>query len=264
MPAPLPALRRLLQPLAALALPLALASVAVAGDIRVMTSGAFAAPHLALVAPFEQATKNRVVTVTTSTGVGRDSIASRVGRGEAVDVIILPAAAMEDLIRGGFVVAESRVDLARSAIGMAVRAGVPRPDISTVEALTRTLLQAKSIAYSASVSGEYLSKELFPRLGLSETLAPKSRRIAGERVGAVVARGEAEIGFQQISELLEVKGVDLVGPLPSAVQRITLVAAGVAAKSTDPAAARAFIRFLASPEAVETIRKTGLEPLAPR
>jgi molybdate transport system substrate-binding protein len=202
-----------------------------------------------------------VVTVTTSTGVGADSIASRVQRGEPVDVIILPAAALEDLIRGEWVVADTRVDIARSSIGMAVRSGAPKPDISSVEALTRTLLGARSIAYSASVSGEYLSKELFPKLGLSEKLAGKSVRVERERVGAVVARGEAEIGFQQISELLEVKGVDLVGPLPPDVQRITLVAAGVAAKSADPSAARAFIRFLASPDAADTLRKTGLEPL---
>lgn len=248
----------------ALALTTALTATSLAGEIRIMTSGAFAAPHLALAAPFERATSNRVVTVTTSTGVGADSIASRVQRGEPVDVIILPAAALDDLIRGGWVIADSRVELARSAIGMAVRAGAPKPDISSVAALTRTLLQASSVAYSASVSGEYLSKELFPMLGIAETLAGKSRRIDRERVGAVVARGEAEIGFQQISELLEVKGVDLVGPLPPDVQRITVIAAGVAAKSADPSAARAFIGFLASPEAADTIRKTGLEPMTRR
>ena len=109
----------------------------------------------------------------------------------------------------------TRVDLARSAIGMAVRRGAPKPDISSVDALTRTLLEAKSIAYSASVSGTYLSTELFQRLGIADRVLPKSRRIeGGERVGAVVARGEAEIGFQQISELLPIDGIDFVGPLP--------------------------------------------------
>ena len=115
--------------------------------------------------------------------------------------------------------ADSRIDLARSSIGMAVRAGAPKPDISSVEALKRTLLQAKSIAYSASVSGRYLSTELFPRLGIADQVMGKSRRIEGERVGDVVARGEAEIGFQQISELLPVRGIDYVGPLPPEVQR---------------------------------------------
>lgn len=248
----------------AIALTAAIAAASQGREIRVMTSGAFAAAHLALVAPFEREASRRVVTVTTSTGVGADSIASRVQRGEPVDVVILPAAALDELIRGGSILADSRVDLARSAIGMAVRAGAPKPDISSVEALTRTLLQARSIAYSASVSGEYLSKELFPKLGLAEKLAGRSLRVERERVGAVVARGEAEIGFQQISELLEVKGVDLVGPLPPAVQRITMIAAGVAAAAADPSAARQFIRFLGSPEAAETVREVGLEPVARR
>jgi molybdate transport system substrate-binding protein len=145
---------------------------------------------------------------------------------------------------------------------MAVRRGAPKPDISSVEALTRTLLEAKSIAYSASVSGKYLSTELFQRLGIADRVLPKSRRIEGERVGAVVARGEAEIGFQQISELLPIAGVDFVGPLPPEVQRVTIVSAGVGAASTNPAAAKSFIDFLATPEASKVIRKTALEPLA--
>jgi len=165
------------------------------------------------------------------------------------------------LIRNGQVLSGSRVDLARSAIGLAVRAGAPKPDIGSVEALTRTLLRAKSIAYSASVSGDYLSKELVQRLGIADEVLPKSRRIERERVGAVVARGEAELGFQQISELLPVPGIEVVGPLPPEVQRITVFSAGVAATSRDPDAARAFIRFLASPAAKGTIERSGLEPV---
>jgi len=144
---------------------------------------------------------------------------------------------------------------------MAVRSGAPKPDISSVEALTRALLDAKSIAYSASVSGAYFSTELLQRLGIADRVLPKSRRIEGERVGAVVARGEAEIGFQQISELLPVAGVDYVGPLPPEVQRVSIIYAGVGAASTNPAAAKSFIDFLATPESSKVIRKTALEPV---
>ena len=146
--------------------------------------------------------------------------------------------------------AESYTPVARSAIGMAVRAGAPKPDISTVDALKRTLLQAKSIAYSASVSGDYLTTELYQRLGIADQVMSKSRLIGGgERVGAVVARGEAEIGFQQISELLPVPGIDHVTPLPPEVQKVSVFSAGVAPSTSDSDAAHAIIRFLASPEA---------------
>ncbi len=235
-----------------------------ADEVRVMTSGGFAAPHLELVSPFERATKHRVVTDATSTGIGEDSIASRLRRGEPVDVVILADAAIDELIKEGRIVAGSRVALARSAIGMAVRAGSPKPDISSVDALTRVLLQAKSVAYSAQVSGVYLSTELFPRLGIAAQMKAKSQRIERERVGAVVARGEAEIGFQQISELLPIAGIDYVGPLPAEVQRVTVFSAGVAAGGKSPEAARALIRFFMSPEGVRAMTRNGLEPMTPR
>jgi molybdate transport system substrate-binding protein len=129
-----------------------------------------------------------------------------------------------------------------------------------VSALRDTLLAAKSIAYSASVSGRYLTTELFQRLGIAEQMAPKSRRIEGERVGAVVARGDAELGFQQTSELLPVPGIDYVGPLPPGVQRVSVFSAGVAAHSDNRIAAEALIRFLASPDAAAAVARTGLEP----
>jgi molybdate transport system substrate-binding protein len=233
-----------------------------ASEIRVMTSGAFTAPYLELAPQFEHAMKVKVVTVTTSMGTGAESIPSRVQRGEPVDVLILPEATLDDLIRAGKIAAGSKVALARSAIGMAVRSGAPRPDISSVEALKRTLLQAKSIAYSASVSGDYLVNELFPRLGIADQLTSKSRRIERERVGAVVARGEAEIAFQQVSELLPVAGIDYIGPLPADAQRITTIAAGVVIGSPNQEVAQALVRYLASPAAAPTIMKSGLEPIA--
>jgi len=169
------------------------------------------------------------------------------------------------LIKEGLIMAESHTPLARSAIGMAVRAGAPKPDISSVDALKRTLLRAKSIAYSASVSGDYLSTELFQRLEIAGQVASKSRRIeGGERVGAVVARGEAEIGFQQMSELLPVPGIEHITPLPPEVQRVSVFSAGVAVSTRDLDAAHALIRFLGSPEAAHAITKSGLEPIGKR
>ncbi len=147
---------------------------------------------------------------------------------------------------------------------MAVKAGAPKPDISTVEALKRTLLAAKSIAYSDSASGVYLSTELFPKLGIAEQIKGKCKKIEADPVGGVVASGEAEIGFQQISELLPVKGIDIVGELPPGAQRVTVFAAGIPVTSKHPEAAKALIQWLASPAHYTAIEKTGLEPVRPR
>ena len=237
-------------------------AVTYGAEIRVMTSGAFMAAYLDLKSQFEQATQDTVVTVTTTMGTGPNSIPNRLRRGESADVVIVDDAALDRLIADGRVVARSKVQLGRSSIGMAVRSGTAKPDIRSIDALKQTLLQAKSIAYSASVSGEYLSTELFPRLGIAAQLAPKSQRIEGERVGAVVARGEAEIGFQQVSELLPIRGIDYVGPLPSEAQRITVFSGGVGAGSKNTESASRFIRFLASSDAAQTIARSGLEPIA--
>jgi molybdate transport system substrate-binding protein len=229
-----------------------------------MTSGAFTAAFLELAPQFERTTGHRIVIEATSSGTGATSIAARLERGEAIDVVIVDSEALERLIRNGQVRAGTRVDLARSAIGMAVRQGAPKPDISSLAALRQTLLAAKSIAYSSSVSGTYLSTELFQRLGIADQVLPKSRRIVGERVGAVVARGEAEIGFQQVSELLPEPGIDFVGPLPADVQHVMIVAAGVGTAAANAAVAARLIEFLASSVAIPTIEKTALEPLRRR
>ena len=241
---------------------LLVAASARAEEVRVMTSGAFTEPFLKLVPAFERTTKSKVITsFGASMGGAPDSIPSRLSRGEPVDVVILAAEALDNLIKQGQVIPGSRVDLVRSIIGMAVRKGAPKPDISTVDALKRTLLQAKSIAYSASASGTYLSTEMFQRLGIADQVKAKSKRIESERVGDVVARGDAEIGFQQISELLPIPGIDYVGPLPADVQRVTVFSAGIATKAREPEAARALVKFLASPDATSEIKKAGLEPL---
>jgi molybdate transport system substrate-binding protein len=227
-----------------------------------MTSGGFTAAYNELTPLFERATGDKVSTAYgASMGGAPDSIPSRLDRGEPADIVILASTALDDLIRQGKVVPGSRVDLVRSLIGMSVRKGAPKPDISTVEALKRTLLEAKSVAYSASASGTYISTEMFAALGLADAMKDKAKRIVSERVAAVVARGDAELGFQQVSELLPDPGADFVATLPEPVQRATIFSAGIATASKQPEAAKALIAFFVSPEAAPTIEKTGLEPL---
>jgi molybdate transport system substrate-binding protein len=228
--------------------------------VRVMISGGFTAAYREVVPEFERATGKKILTsFGASMGNAPDSIPVRLERGEPADVLILASSALDDLIAQGKVMAGSRVDLARSSIGMVVRAGARKPDISSVEALKRTLLDARSIAYSASASGVYLSTELFPRLGIADQIKAKSQRIESERVAVVVARGGAELGFQQISELRGVAGTDYVGPLPPAVQKVTVFSAGIGAATTDAPAAKALIQFLASPAVAKAIAKSGLD-----
>jgi molybdate transport system substrate-binding protein len=232
-----------------------------AAGIKVVTSGAFTAAYQELVPQYERATHNKILTeFGPSMGTTHNAIPMRLERGEEIDVVIMAAPALDDLIMQGKVLADSRVDLVQSKIGMAVKAGAPKPDISTVDALKRTLLAAKSIAYSDSASGVYLSTELFPKLGIADQIRGKSRKIEADPVGGVVATGEFEVGFQQISELRPVKGIDIVGPLPPGAQRVTIFAAGIPATSTHQEAASAFIRWLASPVAYPAIKKSGLEP----
>jgi len=228
-----------------------------------MTSGAFTAAHLALIPQVERLTKKTIVTVTTSVGTGEFSIPNRLKRGEIADIVIVSDELLRQLIDEGLVLAEGRTPLARSSIGLAVRAGAPKPDVSTVDALRRTLLDAKSIAYSASVSGQYLTTELCQRLGIADEVLGKSRLIGGgERTGAVVARGEAEIAFQQMSELLPVPGIAHITPLPAEVQKVAVFSAGIAASARDADMARTVIEFLASAQAVSAISKSGLEPVS--
>jgi len=234
-------------------------------DIKVMTSGTFTAAYLELIPQLELLTQKKIVTAATSIGTGENSIPNRLKRGEVVDVVIVADAVLRGFIQDGLVLAETYTPVVRSVIGMAVRAGAPIPDISTVEALKRTLLQAKSIAYSASVSGQYLTTELYQRLGIADQVTSKSRFIGGGvRVGAVVARGEAEIGFQQTSELLPVSGIAHITALPPEIQKVSVFSAGVAASTTDSDLAHSVIKFFASPEAAHAITKSGLEPIGNR
>ncbi|PYS13088.1 MAG: molybdenum ABC transporter substrate-binding protein, partial [Acidobacteria bacterium] len=176
-----------------------------AAEINVVTSGAFTAAYMELVPIYERETQM---------GTTINAIPVRLNRGESIDVVSMAAPALDQLIEEGKLRAGSRVELVRSLIGMAVKAGAPKPDVSTVDALKRTLLTAKSIAYSDSASGVYLATVLFPKLGIWDQIKSKSRKIEADPVGGVVATGEVEIGFQQISELRPVKGIDIVGELP--------------------------------------------------
>ena len=234
-------------------------------EINVMTSGGFTAAYNDLRPDFEKRTGHTVKTAYgASMGNANDSIPSRLGRGEPADVVILARSALDALAKDGKVMPGSQVDLVRSAIGFAVKKGAPRPDISTVDALKRTLVAAPSIAYSASASGTYYETEMLKNLGIEDQVRPKSKRILSERVGTVVARGDAALGLQQVSELMPIEGIDYIGPLPAEVQRVTVFSAGIATASKHPDAARELIRYLNSPAAAPTIAKTGLEPLTAR
>ena len=233
-----------------------------AQEIKVVSSGGFAAAYRALAPEFERRTGYKLSAAWgPSMGKTADAVPSRLARGEAIDVVIMVGYALSDLIAEGKAIGDSRADLARSGIGAAVRAGAPRPDISSVNALKRTLLAAKSIAYSDSASGVYIQNEMFPRLGIVEAVAGKARMIPAEPVGAVVARGEAEIGFQQISELKPIAGIDLVGPLPPELQKFTVFSAAVVVGSRQSEGARKLIEFLASPVAAPAIADSGMEPI---
>jgi putative tricarboxylic transport membrane protein len=232
-------------------------------EVRVFTSGGFAAAYNILGPEFERATGINLVTAYgSSSGGAADSIPSRLSRGEPADIIILSRSSLDSLTAEGEVVSDSRVDLVRSSIGMAIQSGAPRPDISTTDAFVQTLLAAESIGYSASASGTYLSMELFPRLGIWEQIEPKSKRILSERVGTVIARGEVQIGFQQISEILPIEGIDYVGPIPNDVQEVTMFSTGITTRAKNPADAQTLIDFLSSAAVAATIRSTGLEPMA--
>lgn len=228
--------------------------------VTVMSSGGFYTALEELVPIYEQTTGNKIVLISgSSMGSSPTAIPARLKRGEQADVIVMAGAELDKLINDGLVVSGSRVDLVLSKIGMVVRAGEAKPDITTTDAFIRTLLDAKSIGYSASASGTYLSEELFPRLGIYEKIKDKSKMIVKDRVATWVARGDLEIGFQQISELLPIPGVDFVGALPEELQKVTVFSSGIAAGSKQVAEGEKLVQFLLSPEARPIIIKQGLE-----
>jgi molybdate transport system substrate-binding protein len=241
---------------------LMLAASAGAAEVRVMISGGLSAAYDVLVPEFERLTGHKVLTAHgPSMGTTDNAIPVRLERGEGADVLIMVGYALGDLITKGKVIADSRVDLVKSPIGVAVRSGAPKPDISSADAVKRMLLAAKSIAYSDSASGVYVSTEMFAKLGIADEMKEKARKIPATPVGEIVAHGDAEIGFQQISEMLPVPGVDIVGQLPPELQKVTVFSAGIATVAKQPDAGKALIKFLGSPAASAAIIKSGMEPI---
>ncbi|THD49093.1 MAG: ABC transporter substrate-binding protein [Bradyrhizobium sp.] len=242
---------------------------AAAADVQVMISSGFYGVYSELGPAFERASGDHLVTTRgPSMGDSPEAIPARLARGEVADVVILDGGAADELGKRGLVRLDSKTELARSLIGMVVREGAAKPDIGSVEAFRDTLLAAKSIAYSDSGSGTYLSTKLFARLGVAGEIAGKSRKVrgppSGEPVAAVVARGEAEIGFQQVSELIHVPGISFVGAIPAELQPMFTFAGALASTVQQPEAAAALLRFLASPEAAPVIVKAGLAPPSER
>ena len=228
-------------------------------ELRVVTSGGLAAAYERLAPAFSEATGIVLHTFQgASMGGAPDSIPERFSRGESFDVVIMSRAGLERLVAEGLVVADTAVDLASSAIGMAVQVGQPVPDISTVDGFKQALLDAESIAVSASVSGTYISTDVFPRLGLAEALTPKTTRIVSERVGRVVGRGDAAVGFQQVSELLPIENIQYVGEIPAELQRITVFTAGITTGARNPEAGAALITYLSSAAAASIIEDSGM------
>jgi molybdate transport system substrate-binding protein len=225
-----------------------------AAEIRVIGSPGVREISTRLVPEFEKATGHKVSIIWD----GVNNVAKRVSAGETADLVFLPAAEIDQLIREGKLVAESRVNLAKSGIGVAIRAGAPKIDASSSEGIRKALLAAKTIAYSGGPSGVHMAG-LIQKWGIADKVKLAAVP-TGTPVGEVVARGDAEIGFQQVSELLPVKGIDYLGPLPPDIQEVTVFAAALhkAAGPTD--AARALLKFLTAPEAVPVIRKAGMEP----
>ena len=209
-----------------------------------------------LAAAFEQ----RCGGVVAIESVGGVDAARRVQAGEAFDVVVLASDAIDRLIAAGRVVASSKVDLVRSGVAVAVRAGAPRPDVGSEDAVRRAVLAAGSIGYSTGPSGVQLAR-LFEHWGIAALLQSKIVQApAGVPVGSLVASGEIEVGFQQLSELMHLDGIDVVGPLPPAIQIVTTFSAGICAGSTQSEAVRAMLDFMASPLSAETKRRHGMEP----
>jgi molybdate transport system substrate-binding protein len=245
------------------------AGSATAADIKVMISAGFFSVYTQLAPAFEKSTGHKLATTRgPSVGDSPEAIPTRLARGEEADVVIMDGVGADLLDQRGLTRPGSRMPLAESFIGMVVRAGQPKPDISTMDALRKTLLAAKSIAYSDSSSGTYLSTIGFKKLGIAEEIAGRTRKVrgppSGEVVAAVVARGEAEVGFQQVPELIHVPGVDFVGTVPSDIQPPTFFVGALPKNSQHPDAAIDLLRFLSSADAAAIITKAGLKPLGAR
>ncbi|MCZ8093042.1 MAG: substrate-binding domain-containing protein [Acidovorax sp.] len=225
-------------------------------DIKGISSMATRQVLAELVALYAQQSSDRVGIES----VGGVDAAKRVQAGEPFDVVILASDAIDKLLAAGHVRAASKVNLVHSGVAVAVQAGAPVPDISSEDAVRAAVLAASSISYSTGPSGVALA-QLFERWGIAQEIAPRIVQAPpGVPVGTLVARGEVALGFQQLSELLHVPGITLVGPLPAAIQITTTFCAGVGAASAQPGAAQALLAFMASPQAADAKRRQGMDP----
>ena len=236
-----------------------------AATIDVISSGAFYATMEELKPVFEEKTGHKVnLQSGSSMGASTTAIPNRLKRGETFDLIILASDQLDKMIADDFAVQGSRVDLVHSSIGMMVRKGQPKPDISTKAAFDKVLMDAKSIGYSASASGTHLAEKVFPSFG--ESVTSKTKLIVGDRVATWIGRGDLEIGFQQVSEIVPFTGekgsVDLVGPIPAPYQKVTIFSIGVAKGSKEPAAAQELVKFLIAKENYPRLTEQGLIPAA--
>jgi molybdate transport system substrate-binding protein len=225
-------------------------------QIRVISSMATRQVLADLVELFQQRSAQAVAVES----VGGVDAAKRVRAGEAFDVVVLAADTIDQLIDAGRIVPGSRVDLVRSGVSIAVRAGAARPDIHSEDAVKRAVLAANSLSYSTGPSGVHLAR-LFERWGIADVI--KARIVQappGVPVGSLVAEGKVELGFQQLSELMHLPGIDVLGPLPPSIQIITTFSAGLSVTSNQPEAARAMLAFMTSPAAAQAIRCNGMEP----
>lgn len=238
----------------------ALAGTAQAESLNVMTSGGFSAAYQRLGPEYAKLSGDTLTTISgPSMGQAAEAIPNRLARGEHADVVIMVGYALDELIKQGKVDPASRVELADSRIGMSVKAGAPKPSIATDAELKQVLLDAKSVAYSDSASGVYIEKELFKKLGIEAQLKPKSKMIERTPVGSVVAKGDYQLGFQQVAELLPVKGADFVSKIPEDLQSVTRFAAGIPVNADHPKEAKALLDYLASPAVQPTVQATGLD-----
>jgi molybdate transport system substrate-binding protein len=245
---------------AALAL-LALPGSALAADITVVSSGGFNAALHALAPQFEkQSGDHLIMEGGPSMGTTHDAVPQRLARHEPIDVVIMVGYSLDDLAKQGKVIPDSRVALAHSGIGIVVKHGAPHPDVSTVDALRKALLAAKSVAYSDSASGVYIQNEMFRKMGIEDQMKKTARMIPATPVGQIVAEGGAEIGFQQTSELKPIKGIDLLGVLPPELNQVTVFSAGIVTGAKEQGEAKKLIAFLASPAAKEEVVDSGMQP----
>ncbi|QTD92302.1 substrate-binding domain-containing protein [Burkholderia anthina] len=234
-----------------------------AAELRVMISGGFTAAYKQLGPRFTASSGDTLDTISgPSMGESKEAIPNRLARGEQADVLIMVGYALDRLIKEGKVIPASRVELADSRIGMVVRAGAPAPDISTVDKLKDVLLHAKSVAYSDSASGVYIEKEMFRKLGVEDQVKPKASMVPRIPVASVVANGDYELGFQQVSELLPVAGITYAGKVPESVQSVTRFAGGIPVGAAHPDDARKLLDYLASPQAQPVVHATGLDSVA--